>query len=174
MFDADPRQHVGDRRVNAPTDAIDGGEERDLLVERRLDRRWLHRVEVVGLAPRRRQRLRRHVTRLISDAARRACRDLQAIERDFIGIRVPGALPGQHPHADALAQVARRLLDDPIFERRRLRHPVFEEQIGVVRLVFERRPEHAVESAVGDVESITEEVAGIDDVHSVASTIRGS
>ena len=61
-------------------------------------------------------------------------------------------------HADALAHVARRLLDDALLERRRLHAGDLEVAIGPVGAALERGAEHALQRVPGEAEPVEDDL----------------
>src|SRR5262249_1298449 len=81
-------------------------------------------------------------------------------ERDLVRICVAAARAREHAHADALAHVPRRLLDDAVLEGRRLHAGQLEVAIGPVGAPLERSPEHVLERAPGQAEALEDESIG--------------
>src|SRR5262249_17280661 len=93
----------------------------------------------------------------LRDAPRGARGDLESVEPDLVGMGVAAARPGEHAHADALVDGARRLLDDALFQRRGLRGAMLEVEVRVVCAASDRRFENALEPTGRELESIEEE-----------------
>src|SRR6185436_6126523 len=94
---------------------------------------------------------------LVRDRARGARRELEALERNLVRMRVTAARAGDDPDTDALAHVARRLAHHALLERRRLVHTELEVEVGPVGTPLERRTEDALEAALGEPEALDEE-----------------
>ena len=97
---------------------------------------------------------------LIGDRARGLGRKAHPVDRDFVGIRVAGAILGAHAHADAVADALAGVIHHRFFEPEALGAAVLEVEIGVVGLAFERAAEDSLERAVVHAESVQEKFIG--------------
>ena len=165
MLDPDSGEHVRHVRVGGARGGVDPGEEGDVIGGRCVDRWCRDGVEVV-----RRRRGNgggngHGATALVGDRARGPRRELEALERDLVGVRVAAARAGDDAHPDTLAHVARRLLHEAFFERRALVDPELEVEVSPVRASFERRAEDLLQRPIGQPETLREEPLRLGHLH---------
>ena len=132
------RHHVLDPRVELARDAIDFAEQLCALFQRHLERRALELVERMTRDRAANLHRRGCVAAAMRDRAGGFGRQAHAVDRNFVGVGVAGAVFGAHAHADAVAQALAGVVDDRVFQTEPFGAPVLEVEIGIVGLALQR------------------------------------